>query len=131
MKRRTKRILRPLIGIGVCLLVGAPFVWRGTPNGSSSDARAAAGPETRPGVPGAVAATAPEAAFARPPETGPDPRRDVTRDPAAAQSIAAALAADPPVRATPGPYVKLTIPEPDEAERAVVVRTGVPDADAP
>ena len=260
MTRRTKRILRPLIGIGVCLAVGAPFVWRGLPGGASADARAAAGPDSHPaatgaparrqrgdeargrgtvkpkpkvavaprrrnwppttepqmaaplpplaGVPqplavwstlaaaaptpagaapavafvpapgvgvvnvpirpwlppavgpragprggrpqapdsrpasratcrrwrldlpgdvpqpvrvaggatGRVAATAAGALFARPPETGPDPRRDVTRDPAAAQSIVAAHAADPPVRTDPGPFVRLAIPEPDEAE---------------
>ncbi len=61
---------------------------------------------------------------------GPAPDRASLDDPTADFSASAVRAATPPVRATPAPFLRLTLPDPFEYRDAARVRTPPPD-DAP
>jgi hypothetical protein len=61
----------------------------------------------------------------------PAPEPSLPGDPAADFSTAAAQAAAPPVRTTPVPFTRFTLPDPDEHRAAVRVRQVPPDDGPP
>jgi hypothetical protein len=54
-----------------------------------------------------------------------------SEDPTGEMSLAAALAAAPPKRAVPAPFLRLTVPDPFEHRHAVRLRIELPEDSAP